>query len=257
MGNVSVRKETGKLYFDFRYKGKRCREQTLLENTPDNLRKMQGMLKRIDAEITLGTFEYARYFPTSPHVSRFQPKDETVVLPSVNVPDDNDETPTVEVFSKEWLEENQIRWKRSYSYMVSSTLNSHVLPAFGGKKVSNITKGEVLKFRSTLAKVSNGKKEGLSPDRINHIMTPLRMILADAADRYNFITPFIGIKPLRVPRTEVDPFSLDEVRQLLVKVRVDFRNYYTVRFFTGMRTSEIDGLKWINVDFERKLSPAT
>jgi integrase len=126
------------------------------------------------------------------------------------------------------------------------------LPAFGGKIVSSITKGEVLKFRSTLAKVSNGKKEGLSPDRINHIMTPLRMILADAADRHNFITPFIGIKPLRVPRTEVDPFSLDEVRQLLVKVRIDYRNYYTVRFFTGMRTSEIDGLKWTNVDFERK-----
>ena len=252
MGNVSVRKETGKLYFDFRYKGRRCREQTLLENTPDNLRKMQGMLKRIDAEITMGTFEYARYFPTSPHVTRFQPKDETGVLLSVSVPDDNDGIPTVEEFSKEWLEENQIRWKRSYRYMVSSTLNSHVLPAFGGKKASSITKGEVLKFRSTLAKVSNGKKEGLSPDRINHIMTPLRMILADAADRHNFITPFIGIKPLRVPRTEVDPFSLDEVRQLLAKVRVDFKNYYTVRFFTGMRTSEIDGLKWTNVDFERK-----
>ena len=66
MGNVSVRKETGKLYFDFRYQGQRCREQTLLENTPENIRKMQAMLKRIDAEITLGTFDYARYFPTSP-----------------------------------------------------------------------------------------------------------------------------------------------------------------------------------------------
>ncbi|MDD2500434.1 MAG: DUF3596 domain-containing protein [Geobacter sp.] len=251
MGNVSVRKETGKLYFDFRYQGQRCREQTLLENTPDNLRKMQTMLKRIDAEITLGTFDYARYFPTSPWAKRFKQADSLNML-ATEANCENNDTPTVEDFTKDWFEENQIRWKRSYRYMIRSTLDGHLLPVFGQKKVSSITKGEVLKFRSTLAKVSNGNKEGLSPDRINHIMTPLRMILADAADRHNFTTPFIGIKPLKVPRTEVDPFSLDEVRQFLAKVRADFRDYYIVRFFTGMRTSEIDGLKWSNVDFERK-----
>lgn len=251
MGNVSVRKETGKLYFDFRYHGQRCREQTLLENTPENIRKMQAMLKRIDAEITLGTFDYARYFPASPNVRRFQ-QVRDVNPQNTNGSNVSDDTPTVDDFAREWFEENQIRWKRSYRYMIRSTLDGHLLPVFGQKKVSSITKGEVLKFRSTLAKVSNGNKEGLSPDRINHIMTPLRMILADAADRHNFTTPFIGIKPLKVPRTEVDPFSLDEVRQFLAKVRPDFRSYYIVRFFTGMRTSEIDGLKWSNVDLERK-----
>lgn len=251
MGNVNVRKETGKLYFDFRYQGRRCREQTLLENTPENVRKMQAMLKRIEAEITLGTFEYARYFPTSPTAERIKQMhgDETR---DAEASQRNDSTPTMECFAEEWFEENQVRWKRSYRYMIRSTLDRHLVPAFGNKKVSSITKGEVLKFRSTLAKVSNGDKEGLSPDRINHIMTPLRMILADAADRHNFSTPFIGIKPLKVPRTEVDPFSLDEVRQFLAKVRADFRCYYIVRFFTGMRTSEIDGLKWHNVDFERR-----
>ena len=251
MGNVSVRKETGKLYFDFRYQGQRCREQTLLESTPENIRKMQAMLKRIDAEITLGTFDYSRYFPTSPWAKRFQQAG-SVTMQGTETTNENNDTPTVEDFTKDWFEENQIRWKRSYRYMIRSTLDGHLLPVFGQKKVSSITKGEVLKFRSTLAKVSNGNKEGLSPDRINHIMTPLRMILADAADRHNFTTPFIGIKPLKVPRTEVDPFSLDEVRQFLAKVRADFRDYYIVRFFTGMRTSEIDGLKWSNVDFERR-----
>ena len=163
-----------------------------------------------------------------------------------------DGDPTVQTFADEWFEENIIRWKRSYRYMIRSTLDIHLLPMFGARRVSNITKGEILKFRSSLAKVQNGTKEGLSPDRINHIITPLRMMLADAADRYNFTTPFVGIKPLRVMRTEVDPFSLEDVRLLLSKVRADFRNYYTVRFFTGMRTSEIDGLKWTNVDFDRR-----
>ena len=51
---------------------------------------------------------------------------------------------------------------------------------------------------------------------------------------------------------DVEPFSLDEVKLILDNVRSDFRNYYTVRFFTGMRTSEIDGLQWQFIDFERK-----
>ena len=36
-------------------------------------------------------------------------------------------------------------------------------------------------------------------------------------------------------------------------MRPDFRHYFTVRFFTGMRTGEVDGLKWKYVDFERRL----
>lgn len=35
-------------------------------------------------------------------------------------------------------------------------------------------------------------------------------------------------------------------------VRADYRPYYITRFFTGMRTSEIDGLTWACVDFERR-----
>ena len=50
----------------------------------------------------------------------------------------------------------------------------------------------------------------------------------------------------------MEPFTLDEVLQILSTVREDFRNYYTVRFFTGMRTAEVDGLQWKYVDFQRR-----
>lgn len=52
-----------------------------------------------------------------------------------------------------------------------------------------------------------------------------------------------------MPKSDVQPFSLEEVNLILDKVRTDYRNYYIVRFFTGMRTGEIDGLKWNYVDF--------
>lgn len=251
MGSVRIRKETGKLYFDFQYCDQRCREQTLLMDSKENRKKMCDVMKKIDAEITLGTFDYARYFPTSPFVYKFPRKGSVNEAKSVEMSQEL-QGPIFSKFAEEWYEENTIRWKRSYRLMVQSTLEQHLIPIFGEKVVSNISKGEILKFRSSLAKVQNGIKKGLSPDRINHIMTPLRMILADAADRNNFITPFIGIKQLRVPRTDVDPFSLDEVKQFLANVRPDFTNYYTVRFLSGLRTSEIDGLKWRNVDLERR-----
>lgn len=247
MGSIRARSDTKMLFFDFIFQMKRCREQTTLADTLENRKKMQKVMKQIEAEITLGIFDYSKYFPNSPMVQKFSKKQ----VESTSEEDSGD-IPRFENFAWEWFDENAISWKRSYKETLKVTLNRYLIPEFGQKVVSRITKADALKFRSTLAKVPNGTKTGLSADRINHIMTPLRMILAEAADRHNFNTPFVGIKQLRVPKTDVDPFSLDEVNLLINNVRPDFRNYYTVRFFTGMRTGEIDGLKWQYVNLERK-----
>lgn len=251
MGSIRARKDTGALFFDFIYRNIRCRELTTLKDTPENRRNMEKVLRKIEAEILLGQFDYASYFPGSSMAKKLKAAEADPAV-SVDAQQKRPSTPLFKESVEEWLEENAVRWKRSYQDMVEGTIEKHLLPKFGEQEVSSITKGDILKFRSTLAKVQNGEKEGLSPDRINHIMTPLRMILNDAADRYNFITPCIGIKQLRVPRSDVHPFSIDEVNLIISTVRKDFKNYYTVRFFTGMRTSEVDGLKWQYVDFERR-----
>lgn len=250
MGSVRARKENGLLFFDFQYHGKRCREQTTLPDTPENKRNMLKVLKKIEAKMTLGLFDYEATFPQSKNLSKFRNNQEMPVEVA-NSPLEL-RTPLLGEFAREWFDENTIRWKLSYRDGVDGVLKQYLIPNLGVKEVGNITKGEILKFRASLAKVKNGNKEGLSPDRINHIMTPLRMILSDAADRYDFTTPFNGIKPLAVKRTDVDPFSLDEVELFINGVRKDFRDYYTVRFFTGLRTAEIDGLKWRYIDFDRR-----
>jgi integrase len=81
----------------------------------------------------------------------------------------------------------------------------------------------------------------------------LRQVITEASDRFDFRTPFLNIKQLKVKRVDCAPFSLEEVRKILATIRPDFRSYYTMRFFTGMRTGEADGLKWKYVDFERRL----
>jgi integrase len=247
MASIRARKDNDMLFFDFHYLGRRYREQTTLKDTPANRRSMMAIMKKIDAEIMLGSFDYAAYFPSSPNVKRCAVKQaETVIEVSPVFA-----SPKLSEFAWEWFHENTVRWKHSYREHIEGIINQYLVPVFGDKEVGSISKGDILKFRSSLAKVQNGKREGLSPDRINHIMTPLRMMLTDAADRYDFSTPFTGIKPLAVPRTEVDPFSLEEVELILAAVRPDFKRYYTVRFYTGLRTAEVDGLKWRYVDFAR------
>lgn len=56
MGKIVARPETGKLYFDFRYRGKRCREQTALSDIPKNRKQLEKILVKIEAEITLCIF---------------------------------------------------------------------------------------------------------------------------------------------------------------------------------------------------------
>lgn len=65
MGVVRARKETGLLFLDFRWDGKRCREQTELRDTAANRRKLEKMLAQIESEIQLGRFSYATFFPDS------------------------------------------------------------------------------------------------------------------------------------------------------------------------------------------------
>lgn len=259
MGSIRVRKDSGLLFFDFRYQSNRCREQSMLSDTTTNRRNMEKVLARIESEIKLGTFDYARFFPNSPLAAKFKSLQEgaTIIAETgpMTIPTaaSQQTTPFFGNFAEEWFLENEIRWKRSYKRTQRVTLSKYLLPHFGEKEISRITKGDLLKFRSSLAKAQNGAKESISTDRINHIMTPLRMILDEAADRYNFNTPYIGIKQLRVPKSDVYPFSLEEVKTIIANVRKDFANYFTVRFLTGMRTSEIDGLKWQYVDFSKRV----
>ncbi len=250
---------TGKLFFDFRYQGVRCREYTALSDSAANRRRLEKALERIEAEITLGTFDYAKTFPGSKRADQFSsPTPEPQQLPASasTVPHspqgaNEPETPLFQDFIDEWMGEKEVEWKRSYQNKQVDIVNKYLRPEFGKKRVSDITRADLLKYRAYLAKDAHGKK-ALSGSRVNQIMNLLKQVLDEAADRFDFITTFVRIKPVKQGRSQVDPFSLDEVQLFLQEVDPYWQPYFTVRFFTGMRTSEIDGLKWKYVFFDRR-----
>ena len=272
MAKVRTLPATGNLFIDFRYQGRRCREYTALADTPANRKKLEKLAERIDAEIALGTFDYAKFFPGSRMIARLAlpvagaaavPATSSatpfLAAPSVTVPGVVGNgataavTPSFAEFVDTWVAENAVRWRRSHKRTIDDMIRGRIVPAFGAFPVAQITKSQVLAFRTELAKLPGRRAETLSGKRINAVMNVLRQILNEAADRYEFVSPYRNIKALKVLKSDVEPFSLDEVRLIIDRVRPDFRNYYIVRFLTGMRTGEIDGLKWRYVDFERRL----
>jgi len=243
---ATIRERSGKLIADFRYMGIRCRETTNLEDNAYNRRILKKRLEQLEAEITLGTFEYEKYFPKSNRVEEFKEKRSQQIAVQTKIP-------LFKEFTELWFKQKQVEWRTSYQQKVSIVIKNYLIPAFGNQVLSKIKKSDLLNFRASLAKVTHGKDQtSLKASRINQIMTPLRMILNDAAERYEFESPYKNINNLKESKIEVTPFSLEEVHKILTTVREDFRPYYTVRFFTGMRTSEIDGLQWKNIDLQRR-----
>lgn len=243
MGSINSR--NGKLYLDFRYKGQRCREQTQLNDSPANRKRAQQIIDHIEAAMTLGSFDYASYFPNSRKLDLIENHEQREVQV-------NSKFPLFKLCAEDWYKTSEISWRKSYRETVRGRLDKHVLPAFGEKPVNTITKQMILEFRMNLANAIRPGGKKFSADHINHIMTALRMILTHASEQHSFNNPFINIKAMKLQKTDIEPFSLDEVQKIISCVRADFRNYYVVRFFTGMRSGEIDGLQWKYVDFERR-----
>lgn len=69
---ASINSRLGKLYIDFRYFGKRCREMTLLDDNKPNRKRLENFITKLEAEISLGTFRYEKYFPNSKKLGEFQ-----------------------------------------------------------------------------------------------------------------------------------------------------------------------------------------
>lgn len=266
MGSVRVKRE--KLFVDFRFLGERCREYTALADTKSNRKLLQQLLDRVESEISLGTFNYLATFPGSKTGIRLAQQrsdgQDAALAPiaaglatsagsGVGASAAVVATPLFSEFVDVWFIECGLDWRDSHRATVRSTLDRHLLPAFGDVPVGNISKSDVLQLRTRLAKLSgrNGNAS-LSAKTINRVIQVLGQILEEAADRFGFVNPVKKVKRLRQSRVEIHPFSMDEVQLLISSVRSDYRDYLVVRFFTGMRTGELHGLRWSRVDFERR-----
>ena len=140
MSKVRVRKETGKLYLDFMYAGHRCREQTILTDTPANRKQVEALLSKVQAKILLGELDYAEFFPGSLNLTKIQKKQmaQTSASNDPSMTCEQKITPLFAEFADLWFLENKIQWRGSHTRNVESILNSSLKPSFKGMKAYSL-----------------------------------------------------------------------------------------------------------------------
>ena len=235
--------KNGFIQFDICINGARFRQTSGMKDSPTNMRKAKVIQKKINAQIALGTFEYRAFFPNSNKCEKFeQLKREQRVSTS---------SPYFDTYSQQWYDRMKHQWKTTYQKAVEGCLRLYLLPYFENTMLGDITLGTVQEFRSTLCELKNpdGSKR-LSNKRINIIVVPLISILYASEDEFDIPYPLTRLKPLKEEPSDPHPLNQEEVFRFLKAVPSQWTDYYILRFYTGMRSCEVHGLKVDCVDFE-------
>ena len=238
---------SGNLYIDFRVEGQRFRETTPLIDSAANRKRLEALAKVIDAELTLGSFDYLSHFPkgkNGPAIDLLLKRTALGIMGS--------NLPTVTLLADAWFAEHEVEWRTNYSNVISGILATHIKPGLGSYALDEITREIIVSFRNTLVKKRSASDRALKPGTINRIMTVLKAIIEDGCFKHKLPTPFDRVKKLKEEKRHIQPFSIEEMNRILDDVRRDYRDYLVVKFFTGLRTSEANGLRWKHIDFNRE-----
>jgi len=143
--------------------------------------------------------------------------------------------------AQQWVKIMPQKVKSSTLKDYRGAMNYYILPRFGNVPIKDIDFLDIEEFISEM-KCSNKRK--------NNVLVPMRSLMkfslkAGLIDK----NPMNLIDNLSVSKPEIHPMSMDEVHQFLDVVKPQYKNFFTVAFYTGMRFGEMAGLKWKNVDF--------
>ena len=219
-----------RIQISFTYKGERCREILPMEPTAKNLKEAYELRQMILTRIKFGKFDYADDFPNSKKAIRLSPTLAGKV--------------TIEEALNKWLRAHQRHIETSTARGYASSLREHLIPSFGHISLTDLTATDV---RNWIA------KQTVSNKRINNVLIPLRAIYADAHEEEIIDkNPLTRIKNLNVVTREPHPFNVTEVAAILNELIGNDKNLIQFAFETGLRTSELIGLNWEDVDIKKK-----
>src|SRR5713101_9531943 len=239
---ASIRSERGRLFLDFRWKGVRCREWTGRSDTPTDRAELKKLIRQIDGEIAAGTFDYAQRFPAGSRRSVFAPPSSL----------DVERPPAFSEHARTWIENRRPWLAGGTQYDYERILEVHLIPHLAQCPVSEIRVDHIERLVGLLKQKPGTKAPLLSHRRINMTLQVLRLCLDRAVqDGWLKTNPARAIAKLKEGRTDIEPFSLEEVKAFLAHLPDErWQHYFSVAFFTGLRPSEQIGLRWAAIDWQ-------
>ncbi|QIO57302.1 tyrosine-type recombinase/integrase [Rhizobium leguminosarum] len=167
---------------------------------------------------------------------------------------------TVEKAGSLWIASGEAAGlERSTINQRKSHLEHHIVPLIGQTLLSKLTVPTVREFEDRM------RREGRSAAMVKKVLTSLGSILSDASERglatRNPVRDIRGSRKGRERRQEkrqkgrleigVDIPTREEIKALLGALEGNWRPLLLTAVFTGMRSSELRGLRWQDADFTR------
>lgn len=130
-------------------------------------------------------------------------------------------------------------------------LDSHLLPAFGGRRLQELTTDDCARL------IAHLRAKGLAPKTVAGALVPLGRVLSLALRR-----GYIQDNPLRrleaserprVQRREQRVLTHVEIGKLLTACLPRYRPLIATALYSGMRVSELLGLTWAEIDLDAGL----
>ena len=152
--------------------------------------------------------------------------------------------------SEEWMLSMRYAVKLSTYACYETLLDTHILPEFGDMPLKYISSASVYSFSEKL------KQQGLSPRTIKNLLILFHSIL-----RYGEKQGYLNLSQLefRYPKINTSPFQLISHEHLIKLITVlsaedsEFSIGILLCIYTGIRVGELSGIRWEDIDFDKKL----
>ncbi|MCG8060572.1 MAG: site-specific integrase [Candidatus Thiodiazotropha endolucinida] len=221
----------------FQFRGVQCKE-TLSSLDPDkksDQRYAINLKAEVENAIERQTFRYDEYFPDSKRARIFGHAVSNI---------------TIKQLLENWLKDVKRTHPHSTYRCYNKSCQAHLIPEFGDFRARDLTPQAIREW-------IRGRSATLKS--IRNDLTPLRAVLDQALnDDIIDRNPLDKIKVSKLvsrkqAKTDyiVDPFSEDEIKAVLAAATEydpRIRNLLQFAFYSGLRTSELFGLKWGDID---------
>ncbi|WP_201353863.1 tyrosine-type recombinase/integrase [Hydrogenimonas urashimensis] len=146
-------------------------------------------------------------------------------------------------FARMYLRNKEIEVKPS-SFQKYARIVSSVCAKFGDMPIGDIKVSNLSKWLDSL---------DVSPKTERDYHTVLRGIFQEAVyDDEITDNPAKKLRKPKLKKPEIEPFTPSEMERIIATADGWFKNLVMLGFYTGMRTGEIAGLKWDDIDFNAK-----